>query len=241
MRIAIDMRSVAETSGQISGVENYFVNIFNRLPSVTRPGTRIFPVINRYKEVVLPEGLALPALLRQTHMPNKLFNSLEFLIHQPRFERLYGNFDVLWLPDIRPFSVGKSTKVALTVHDISPLTNPEYYSIRRRIWHWIADYRRAIRRADIIFAVSEYTKQDIIKKLHTDPEKIMVIHPGVDLDHFKSLTAFDADAVTAVRARYALPENMCWRFRPSSPGRISRISSRLSKTARRPVRPICTW
>jgi glycosyltransferase involved in cell wall biosynthesis len=206
MRLAIDMRSVAETGGQISGVENYFVNIFNRLPSVTQKGVRIFPVINRYKEVILPEGLALPSALRQTRMPNKFFNSLEFLIHRPQFESIYGNFDVLWLPDIRPFSVAKKAKVALTVHDLSPLTNPEYYSMRRRIWHRIADYRRAIARADIIFAVSEYTKQDIVKKLHTDPEKIKVIHPGVDMHRFKALHKFEQSFIREVRTRYALPE-----------------------------------
>ncbi len=205
MRIAIDMRSVAETGGQISGVENYFVNIFNRLSAITAPGVDLVPVINRYKQAILPEGLAMPAALHQTHLPNKIFNSIEFLFHQPRFEMLYGSFDVLWLPDIRPFAVHPKTKVALTVHDISPLTNPEYYSLRRRIWHWIANYKRAINRADIIFAVSEYTKQDIIRKLHIPAEKIQVIYPGVDLRRFKPLENFSPEIIQDVRTRYLLP------------------------------------
>lgn len=206
MRIAIDMRSVAETGGQISGVENYFVNIFNRLSDYIKPADNLMPIINRYKKVVLPDSLVAPATLSQTHIPNKVFNSLQFLFHYPRFENLYGEFDVLWLPDIRPFSVNLKTKVALTVHDLTPLTNPEYYSLRRRIWHRIVDYRQAIRRADIIFAVSEYTKQDIINKLGVDSQKIKVVYPGVETKDFKPLTELDAEHIAKVKSKYLLPD-----------------------------------
>jgi glycosyltransferase involved in cell wall biosynthesis len=204
MRVAIDLRSVAETGGQISGVENYCINLFNRLTK-NHPADFI-EVINRYKPAKFPKSMEMPLYLQQTKIPNKLFNTQLALLRFPKFESLYGNFDVLWMPDIRPFALKPKTKLAITVHDLSPLMHPEYYSLRRQLWHTVASYRRAINRADIIFAVSEYTKSDIIKKFNISPDKVKVIYPGVDLQQFKPKEKFSGEELMAVRDRYKLPK-----------------------------------
>lgn len=204
MRVAVDMRSIAETGGRISGVENYFVNIFNRL----RPdaGDAIIPIINRFKPARFPRELRQFSDAVQTRMPNKILNASLALTGLPRFEWLYGDFDVLWMPDIRPFSIAKKTKLVATVHDLSPLMHPEFYSMRRRIWHHVADYGKAIRRADRVLAVSEYTKGDIAQRFGVDPEKISVVYPGVDVAMFKPLAELDAQRVADVRRRHNLSE-----------------------------------
>jgi len=204
MRVAIDLRSVAETGGQISGVENYCINLFNRLTK-NHPADFI-EVINRYKPAKFPESMEVPLYLQQTRIPNKLFNTQLALFRFPKFESLYGNFDVLWMPDIRPFALKPKTKLAITVHDLSPLMHPEYYSLRRQLWHTVASYRRAIRRADIIFAVSEYTKSDIIKKFKVSPHKVRVIYPGVDLQQFKPKEKYAEKELSEVQERYGLPK-----------------------------------
>jgi len=203
MRIAVDMRSVAETGGRISGVENYFINIFNRL--TLDGGDEIIPVINRYKSVRFPKELKYCSNLKQTNIPNKIFNALLYISGYPKFESIYGDFDLLWMPDIRPFSISKKTKLAITVHDISSIVSPEYYSVQRRIWHKIADYGRAIKRADIIFAVSEYTKEEIITKYKINPDKIQVVYPAVDRNIFHPLKEDDKEKFADVKKRYGLP------------------------------------
>ena len=68
----------------------------------------------------------------------------------------------LWLPDLRPFAISKTTKLAITAHDLSPVMHPEYYSLKRRIWHWLIQHKRSFKKADLVFAISEYTKNDLI-------------------------------------------------------------------------------
>jgi glycosyltransferase involved in cell wall biosynthesis len=204
MKVAIDLRSVAETGGKISGVENYCINLFNRLTS-EHPGDFI-EIINRYKPAHFPESMEVPLYLQQTRIPNKLFNAELALTRYPKFENLYGPFDILWMPDIRPFAIKPKTKLAVTVHDLSPLMHPEYYSLKRRLWHTVASYKRAILRADAIFAVSEYTKSDIVKKFNISPERVKVIYPGVDLCQFKPKEQFAEGELAAVWAHYHLPK-----------------------------------
>jgi glycosyltransferase involved in cell wall biosynthesis len=114
------------------------------------------------------------------HVPNKFLNlSLRFL-NYPKFEEFIGDFDWLFLPNLNQFSVRATTKVALTVHDLSPVVLPECFSAKGRIWHWFIRIRRMLERANLIFAVSEYTKYDIVRLFGIDEKKIVVTHEGVN-------------------------------------------------------------
>ena len=62
---------------------------------------------------------------------------------------------------------------------------------------------RFLRRADAIIAVSECTKRDAVRVYHVPPQKIRVIHEGVD-PRFKPLD--DPDHRHAVRRKYNLPD-----------------------------------
>ncbi len=201
MPSAIDLRSLMDTGGQVSGVENYLINILQNFGFVGAAKGNYFGFYNSYRKAVLPEIPGLP--VRATHIPNKILNSSLRIFSQPHFERLYGNFDWLWLPDIRPFAVNKKTKVAVTVHDLSALVHPEFYSLKRRIWHRLINYKKTLRRANLIFTVSEYTKQDIIDILGIAEDKIKVIYPGINHDLFRP--DLDAKDKERVKQKYNLP------------------------------------
>lgn len=63
----------------------------------------------------------------------------------------------------------------LTVNDLRFLTYPETYSFARLAFlRWAVP--RAIRQADLIIAISEFTKQEICNAYSTLPEKIVVAH-----------------------------------------------------------------
>src|SRR5207244_54770 len=75
-------------------------------------------------------------------------------------------------------------KLAITVHDISPLLTPEVYSPKDRLWHKVLNIPKMIKRADLIFAVSDFTKNDLIRHLDVPEHKIRVAYPGIDKNIF---------------------------------------------------------
>jgi glycosyltransferase involved in cell wall biosynthesis len=100
------------------------------------------------------------------------------------FEKFAGTFDCLFLPNLNQFNISPKTKLVLTAHDLSPEIYPEFYDIKRRLWHKFINYKKAYERADLIFAVSEYTKLDLSRLYGIDPVKIKVINPGLDRQVF---------------------------------------------------------
>ncbi len=201
MRVAVDLRSLMETKGKISGVENYLINLFANLKSDN--SIEVLPFYNSAKEPNFPAGMDLRGL-QGSRWPNKVFNSALTVLDNPKFEKLYGDFDVLWMPDLRPFAIRDKTKFSLTVHDLSPVIHPELYSLKRRIWHSMINYRKSFARADLIFAVSEYTKYDLVKFFGLPPEKIKVVYPGINHHIFKP--ELDQRIKAKVAHKYILPE-----------------------------------
>lgn len=201
MRIAVDLRSLIGTDGKISGVENYSLNIFNQLQNLAP--NKVFGFYNNYKKTSFPKHLQHQQNLKSSSVPNKIFNLLLSFLNWPKFENLYGAFDLLWMPDLRPYALKTKTKMALTVHDLSPIMYPDFYSLKRNIWHKLINYKKSFQRADIIFAVSEYTKYDLIKNFGIAESKIKVIYPGINHDIFH--LNLDQRIKHKVASKYDLP------------------------------------
>ncbi len=199
MRIVIDLRSLMETGGKISGVENYLLNV---LP-LMNPKQNLFEgFYNSFKDVRMPKFKEGFKVLRRS-IPNKILNTTLAFFSLPKFEDLFAPFDVLWMPDLRPFALSKKTKLAITAHDLSPVMHPEYYSFKRRIWHWLIRHKKSFKRADLIFAISEYTKNDLVA-LGIEPQKIMVIKHGLDHNLFN--TNISLEEKIRVKNQYKLPQ-----------------------------------
>lgn len=197
MKVAIDLRSLI--GGKISGVENYAINAAN---AFVNSGADVFGILNSYKDAKVTE-VNSRLEVRKSRIPNKIFNASLLSIGVPKFESLYGDFDCLWMPDVRPFAIKDKTKLAVTVHDLSPVIHPEFYSFKRRLWHRAVNYRRTYQRADLIFTISEYTKYDLHKQFGIDNDKIAVVYPGID--HLKFKTNLDERIKHKVRDKYGLP------------------------------------
>jgi glycosyltransferase involved in cell wall biosynthesis len=89
----------------------------------------------------------------------------------------------------------------VTIHDLSPFLFPQTFRRVNRIYtRWAI--RVACRRAARLIAVSEFTKQEIVRWLHVPPERIAVTYNGV---HERFAPA-DPAAVEAFRRREQLPE-----------------------------------
>lgn len=92
-------------------------------------------------------------------------------------------------------------KVVVTVHDLIFIRFPEFYHrIDASIY-----YRKlvhACRVSDIIIAISQQTKNDIVEFLNISPEKISVIYQGCSPNFWKKYTN---EQHNEIKAKYDLP------------------------------------
>lgn len=97
-----------------------------------------------------------------------------------------------------------SGKVVVTVHDIFPFmvrNDPQLgspYGGSEHVYYRLPV--AGLKRANHLIAVSEYTKQSVVKHLGIAPEKISVVYHGIDHERFRSLTV-----PAAIREKYRLP------------------------------------
>lgn len=93
--------------------------------------------------------------------------------------------DVCWMPIQQiPFIGPKETKYVITIHDLAFKFFPEHFP-RKDLWKLNFFTDTAVKRADRIIAISQSTKEDILKFYpKIDPGKIFVVHHGFDVEHF---------------------------------------------------------
>lgn len=74
-----------------------------------------------------------------------------------------------------PSGIKKDIKTVVTIHDLIYEILPHTFGwINSRIYQW--KYRKSVKIADKVVAITESTKQDIIKYYQTDAQKISVIY-----------------------------------------------------------------
>lgn len=183
MKIAIDLRSL--NNGAMSGVETYILNLLEHMLPMDKEN-RYTLFYNAFRGNNVHGLQYINSELVAKHVPNKILNLSLRTLNYPKFEDFIGDFDWLFLPNLNQFSVRATTKVALTVHDLSPVVLPECFSLKGRAWHWFIRMRKMLERANLIFAVSEYTKYDIVRLFGIDEKKIVVTHEGVNNKLFNS-------------------------------------------------------
>jgi glycosyltransferase involved in cell wall biosynthesis len=90
----------------------------------------------------------------------------------------------------------------ITVHDISFLSNPEWFTSKEKLMFKF--FNASIKKAKKIIAVSDFTKQELIKYCGIVAKKISVIHNGV-ANIFKS--SHDGDTLSKIKTKYSLPSD----------------------------------
>lgn len=93
-----------------------------------------------------------------------------------------------------PTILSKEIKHIMVAHDIIPELFPEYINNWRKKYYWYLT-KKAIAKTTNIIAVSQNTKDDLIKYLKIDADKIIVQHIDVDPIYKKEITDFDSETV----------------------------------------------
>jgi len=114
-------------------------------------------------------------------------------------EAFTGQVDLFHSPD---FTLPPTrARAVLTVHDLSFIRVPECAAPTLRAYLGKV-VPRSVRRAHLILADSQNTKDDLVNLLGLAPEKVEVLYPGVE-EHFRPVD--DPALLEGVRRRYGLP------------------------------------
>jgi glycosyltransferase involved in cell wall biosynthesis len=198
--IAVDLRSLH--TSEFSGVESYTVHVLEELLIHDRANSyKLF--YNGFKPKQFSHFHFINAEYKQTRIPNRILNLSLKLFGWPKIESLTDDSNVLFMPNWNTLAANSTTRVVLTVHDLSPQLLPEYYNLKARLWHWLINIPKLISRANKLIAVSEFTKQSLIKHLNVPEDKIVVAPLGVDHDNFR--TNLKVDRLREIRNSYSLP------------------------------------
>jgi glycosyltransferase involved in cell wall biosynthesis len=139
---------------------------------------------------------------KQVSLGYKPWRMLLYLANLSRisFERLIPDAELYHSTEHLLMPVRNIPSV-LTVHDLIFKLYPEYH---KRLNYWFLNLAMPLfcRRASVIIAVSEATKQDLVNYYGIDPAKIRVVYESA-ADHFKPPSAAEIDQV---RDKYELPE-----------------------------------
>ncbi len=118
----------------------------------------------------------------------------------PRYVRS-ASIDVFHTEYIVPLFLPRSVRVVTHIHDVSFAAVPQYI---RWVDRWLLRMLipRSLRRADAIIAVSEFTRDEIIRYYGVSPERITVIRNAAPPQFSRRATT---EEIETVRSRYHLP------------------------------------
>jgi len=145
--------------------ENEYVLWYNSFADVSITG------VDKFKE--------LGAKVVRTEYPNKVFNyGMQKFWHQPQIDKMLG-VDAFFMPHFNFISLSDKCRKIITIHDISFMRYPEFFSVRKNIWHSAVNIKKLLLDFDTVVAVSENTKRDLIELCQVPESKIKVIYNGV--------------------------------------------------------------
>lgn len=126
-----------------------------------------------------------PAALRPLRFPGgelRLMRALALRLNRLYFSRLLAraDFDILHL-SFYPHWLTRAEvtrPVVLTIHDMTPELFPQEFAGAHK---WLAAKRYWAEHADLIIAVSENTRRDLLRIYDIPPQKVRVIYEAADL------------------------------------------------------------
>lgn len=184
MNLGVDVRSIMY--GKYTGIGEYTYQLLDHLFAMDRQHQYSL-FCNSQKPTHLPDWPKRHPNVTQTvfHYPNKLLHGSILALKWPNIQQLleeqtHQTVDRLFLPNQNFMTWRQDTKLIVTIHDLSFVRFPEFFTPFHRFWHRAVNLRRMAERAHRIISVSHHTARDLQELWHIPAEKIRVIHPGLD-------------------------------------------------------------
>jgi len=188
-----------------SGVSEYTLNLVKEILKLdTNNEYRLF--YNCFGDCSnLPEFVGPNVKVVKYNYPNKILNYLLFKIfNYPKIDEILAT-DRFFMPHLNFIGLKYSGRSVLTIHDLSFLKYPEFFSWRKNFWHYMVNAKKLIKQAGQIIAVSEHTKRDIMEHCGVDGDKIKVIYSGIG-EEFKKIAGDSHEKLLEVKTKYNLPD-----------------------------------
>lgn len=202
MRIGIDIRLIGK---QQTGSEAVFFNLVKNLAKIDSEN-EYFLFTDVLDENFLPEIRQKLGILNRKNFKIVSLKSSNKFIWNLRTLPNYlkkNPVDVYHTQYITPFFVPKNIKIITHIHDVSFLAYPEFIK-KSDLFFLEILIPTSLKRADKIIAVSEFTKNEIIKYYGTDSQKIETVYNAVSEDFLKS--DYSGNELFKIREKYNLPE-----------------------------------
>lgn len=177
MKIVMDFRKF---DGVVGGVEKGVIRITEYVAGkghqviMLSKRNKISDVKKLFEGVPNLTFIPLPVTAHSMSFKNAWMDSVDI---QNIAER--EKADVIHFPYNWSFPFRKKMPSVLTIHDVIPFTFREAMGHCRNLFLYKPGIRKASRLNDVIVTVSEFSKQDIVKKVGVPPEKLKVIHNGL--------------------------------------------------------------
>lgn len=188
MKIAINCIFCAPKGG---GIKEYIVNLTNHIALCDHDNTYILYVLEDqldFARKMLPQRFQIKTVPFNSSFLSVVRRSLfsqQFWSKEEETEQ----FDIFHSPFFHAPKM-KRAKLIITVHDLRLYRYPQTYNPLRYLFLKRA-VKDAIRRADHIISISEFTKQEMISLCGVSPEKVSVIHEAINREAFSALQIQD--------------------------------------------------
>lgn len=203
MKIGIDIRTFMDAN--FSGIPEYTYNVLKEIFKLDKTNQYIL-FYNSFGDFSrrIPRFVGNNIRIVHTNYPNKIFNNiLQRVLYWPKIDQLLG-VDLFFTPNIAYIALARQTRSILTIHDLSYVRFPGFYSPKRQMWHKVMNIKKMAKRFETIVAVSEHTKKDIIELCGIEAARIKVIYSGVGKQYCP--LALGAKDCERVGKRYDLPD-----------------------------------
>ncbi|MFH1789957.1 MAG: glycosyltransferase family 1 protein [bacterium] len=215
MNIGIDIRSLM--TPHRTGVGQYAFELLDALLQIDNDNN-YFLFGNSAKDslVNIPPWNLPNVHYVLSRWPNKLFNASIKLSQRPKIDEIIRKktkqkIDLFISPNLNFIALNPNVKKVLVIHDLSFLFFPDFFRFKQRLWHWAINAKKSCQTADLIITPSISTKNDIIKHLKINEEKIKAIYPGISkkfLETSQNMAINNAqdEFEKIVKQKYGLPD-----------------------------------
>lgn len=175
LKIGIDLLWVRPN--KVGGTESYIRNLLDGFKNHPLEGFNFLLFVSKDNFLSFQEYLETPNfefLECETKSSNITKRILWENIHLDKLA-VKHEVDVMFIPVYSMPSKRSSIPYIVTIHDLQALHFPEYFSKLKYCWLcW--SWKRSVRKADKIIAISNFVRKDICERLKADPQKVEVIY-----------------------------------------------------------------
>lgn len=200
MKIAIDLQACQTEGSANRGIGRYSMALAQAINRQKNEDDKVVGIINNnYKKEIINIKKLLPNMkffYYEYPLANGSYTDISDFKRNISSKLILQKYkqvdaDIIYISSIFEGAIGKSVVpkplklldnklLVATIYDLIPLLMPNIYLSDRYMKKWYFDCIEKVKQCDILFAISEATRQDVIKYLEIDSEKVINIGGAVD-------------------------------------------------------------